>query len=84
MTKHTVALNLLGTIHRLEDRRARRYTYSDIADVANLNRQGVRHLLKAPPKRIDMETLAKLLDFFNAEGLPVTIADLFTVTAHGD
>lgn len=78
-TKHIVQLNLLGALHRLEDRMARRYTYSDIAHIADLNRQGVRHLLKNPPKRIDTETLGKLLDFFAAEGMPVSIDELFTV-----
>lgn len=78
--KHIVQFNLLSTLHRLEERRARRYTYQDIASVAGLNRQNIRHLLKSPPRRIDMDTLAALLDFFAAEGMPVTIDQLFTVT----
>ena len=78
--KHTVQFNLLGTIHRLEELRGRRYSYSDIANGAGLNRQGVRYLLQSPPKRIDLETLSKLLDFFAAEGLPITVGDLFTTT----
>lgn len=78
--KHIVHINLLGTLHRLEDRRARRYTYNDIAVSAGMSRQAVRHLLKSPPKRIDTDTLGKLLDFFAAEGMPVGIDQLFVVT----
>lgn len=75
-----VQINLLSALHRLEERRARRYTYNDIATIADMQRQTVRHLLKSPPKRIDTDTLGKLLDFFASEGMPVTINDLFTVT----
>jgi hypothetical protein len=37
-------------------------------------------LMKGEMLRIEIDTIDKLLDFFAAEGMPVTVADLFTVS----
>ena len=75
-----IALNVMAKVNELEQLRHRRYNYTDIADAANLSRHTVRKWLTGEVKAIDLESLGKLLDFFAAEGMPVTVADLFTVT----
>lgn len=73
--------NLHKPLSRLEQIKNRRYSFSEIADASGLTRQGVRRLLKEPSDRVDVDTLGKLLDFFAAEGMPITVNDLFTTQA---
>ena len=75
-----IAVNVMAKVNELEQLRHRRYTYTDIADAAGLSRHTVRKWLTGEVKAIDLESLAKLLDFFESEGMPVTVAELFTVT----
>jgi DNA-binding Xre family transcriptional regulator len=79
-----ITLNVMAKVNELEQLRHRRYNYTDIADAANLSRHTVRKWLTGEVKAIDLESLGKLLDFFAAEGMPVTVADLFTVTVTPD
>ena len=41
-------------------------------------------ILSDKTRRIDFSTIEALLAFFESEGLPVTISDLFAVTKTGD
>lgn len=75
-----ITLNVMAKVNELEQLQHRRYNYTDIADAAGLSRHTVRKWLTGEVKAIDLESLAKLLDFFAAEGMPVTVADLFAVT----
>lgn len=70
--------NLHKPLARLEQLKNRRYSFAEIAAASGLTRQGVRRLLKEPSDRIDVDTINHLLDFFAAEGMPITINDLFT------
>ncbi|HMN30621.1 MAG TPA: helix-turn-helix transcriptional regulator, partial [Caldilineaceae bacterium] len=58
--------------------RNRRYSYAEVAEKSGLTRQGVRRLLTEQTLTIRVDTLARLLDFFRAEGLDITLGDLFT------
>lgn len=78
MTK--ILFNLHEPISRLEQKKNRRYSYAEIADISGLTRQGARRLLKERSDRVDLSTLARLLTFFAAEGMPITIGDLFAVS----
>ena len=75
-----ITVNVMAKVNELEQLHHRRYTYTDIADATGLSRHTVRKWLTGEVKAIDLESLGKLLDFFAAEGMPVTIAELFTVT----
>jgi hypothetical protein len=72
--------NLHTPLSKLESEKQRRYSYAEIAEIAGLTRQGVRRLLKEPTKQIDVETLNRLIVFFEHEGMPISVSDLFTVT----
>jgi hypothetical protein len=78
MTK--LSFNLHKPLSLLEQKKNCRYSYAAIADGSGLTRQGVRRLLKEKSDRVDLSTLGKLLDFFSAEGMPITVGDLFAVT----
>jgi transcriptional regulator with XRE-family HTH domain len=56
------------------------YSQAELSKKTGLTRQTVVRVFGDQAERIDMTTLAALLDFFAAEGMPVTVADLFTVT----
>ena len=78
-----VTFNLHAPLSNLEQLKNRRYSYAEVADISTLTRQGVRRLLKEPSETVSVVTLAKLLDFFSAEGMPITIGQLFTVQEEG-
>jgi hypothetical protein len=71
--------NLHAPLGKLEEKNGR-YSYARISDKSGISRQGVRRLLVEGTQQIDVGTLSKLLAFFAAEGMPITVGDLFTVT----
>lgn len=70
--------NLHKPLSELESRNGR-YSYAQISDISGISRQGVRRLLIDGTTQIDVATLDKLLTFFDREGMPITVNDLFTV-----
>lgn len=75
-----IEFNLIRPLAQLEIKNGRRYTYTEIARKAKLNRQTVRNLMGEAPDQINVHTLGGLLDFFATEGMLITVSDLFTVT----
>lgn len=75
--------NLHKPLSQLEQKKNRRYSYAEIADACALTRQGVRRLLKEESNTLSVLTLDKLLRFFAAEGMPITVDQLFAVTEEG-
>lgn len=59
--------------------KGKRYTATEIAKASKVNRQTIRNFMNESPDQINVHTIAGLLDFFAAEGMPVTINDLFTI-----
>ncbi len=70
------ALKIFDTVNQLEKQNGRRYTESQIAKATGLHRHTIAAVMKGKPDK----TLSKLLAFFAAEGMPITVGDLFTVT----
>lgn len=77
---HTTKFNLRQLIRRLEVKNERDYEYQQIAQACGLSRFTVASIANSDSIRIELRTIDKLLDFFAAEGMPITISDLFTVT----
>jgi hypothetical protein len=73
-------LNVFRLVKRLEEQKNEPYTNTAIADKTGLSRVTVNSLVAGSTNRIDLATIDKLLDFFAAEGMPITPGDLFTVT----
>lgn len=71
--------NLHTPLSKLEEKNGR-YSYAKISEKSGISRQGVRRLLIEGTRQIDIDTLSKLLAFFESEGMPVSINDLFTIT----
>lgn len=77
---HKTRVSLFDALNRLEGQNERRYTDAEIAKATGLH----RHTISALRRGKAEPTLDKLLDFFAAEGMPVTVQDLFTVTRHDE
>ncbi len=74
------SLKIFNAVNQLEKHSGRRWSESEIATATGLHRHTIAALMKGKPDR----TLSALLDFFAAEGMPITVADLFTVTSTGE
>lgn len=63
-----------------------RFHISDaaFAETVGISRGQAIKILSDKTRRIDFSTIEALLAFFESEGLPVTISDLFAVTKTGD
>lgn len=69
--------DLFDVIKRLERQKQEPVPYTYVADRSGLSRFTIQKIIAGDTTRVDLDTLAKLLDFFAAEGMPITVADLF-------
>ena len=72
--------NVDTLLRKLALQKGRDYDKSYVALRTGLSRTTISAITNNTSSRVDLETLSKLLDFFTAEGLPITIGDLFTTT----
>ena len=70
-----VQLDIFKPLKLLEAQNGKEYTIKEVARKTGLH----RHTITALMSGRDDTTLAKLLDFFHAEGMPITPNDLFVV-----
>ncbi len=77
---HKIKFNLFTLRAQLESKDGRSYPWREIADAAGVHRNTMNNLAGNKSSNIDVDVAAKLLDFFHAQGMPITVADLFTVT----
>ena len=70
------SLKIFDAINKLEKHNERRYTESQIAKATGLHRHTIASVMRGKQDK----TLSKLLAFFAAEGMPIAVGDLFTVT----
>lgn len=75
--------NLFTLRRQLEIARGEECTWATIAAGAGLHPHTVYDLAANRSKRVEMETLAKLLNFFRDEGLNVGPGDLFVTRPEG-
>lgn len=73
---YKVQLNIYDAVNKLEGQNKRRYSDAQIGEMCGLH----RHTIHTMRTGKDEPTLNKLLDFFQSEGMPIKIQDLFTVT----
>ncbi len=78
MTK--IKYNLFALKRQLELKTDRSFTWKEIADAAKAHPNTLQNMAGNKTARIDMGVVAGLIDFFNYNGLPITLSDLFTVT----
>ncbi|TXH52479.1 MAG: hypothetical protein E6Q97_16150 [Desulfurellales bacterium] len=65
----------------LEAKKGKRYSNADIAVRMGVkDRQRIYYQLNTRIEEVKVRTIGQWLDFFAAEGQPISISDLFTVT----
>jgi DNA-binding Xre family transcriptional regulator len=51
-----------------------------VAELSGISRTTITAITNNKSKRIDLETIDNLLTFFEAQGMPITVGDLFVTT----
>lgn len=74
-----VASNFFSLKRRLEMKKNRRYSYKEIGVATGLHPATIAALDNGRDRGVRFQTIAALLQFFNQEGLPTHINDLFVV-----
>jgi hypothetical protein len=76
----TIKYNLFALKNRLESKTSRPYPWTEVSRQSGVNINTIKNLVGNKTGRVDLENLARLIDFFKRQGLPVTLSDIFTVT----
>lgn len=76
---NTVTFNVDRLLRQLSAKNNKDYDKVTVAALSGISRTTITSITNNENKRTDFETLGKLLDFFQGQGMPITIADLFTV-----
>jgi len=74
-----ISFDLFRLKQQLQLATGKEFSFSEIARQADLHRNTVERLAANKVDRIDLVTLAKLLLFFQAHGIDITVGDLFSV-----
>ena len=78
-----ITYNFVKLKAKLELLTGKQYTWAYIAEHAGVSQNTMSSWVNNRTARADLTGLAKLLDFFAAEGMPITIDQLFTVQEEG-
>lgn len=80
-----VKFNLHAPLGKLEQLKNCRYSPGDISIASNarISRQAIHKILNTQMQSVSLDTIGAILDFFSAEGMPITIDQLFTVQEEG-
>lgn len=71
--------NLLPIKHELERLRGKAVSWATIARESGVHANTLSAMLNNNARRIDLETMERLINYFNAQGLSISVADLFEV-----
>lgn len=74
-----IIYNFVKLKAKLELHTGKQYTWAYIAEHAGVSQNTMSSWVNNRTARADLTGLAKLLDFFASEGMPITIDQLFTV-----
>lgn len=75
-----VKFNLKQLLRELSAKNNKDYEYQQVAQAAGLSRFTVASIASDSSVRIEKLTIAKLIEFFKDEGMPITLLDLIVVT----
>lgn len=76
----TINHNLFTLKRQLEIAKRHEYSWMQIAEATKVHPNTLHNIATNKTRRVDLDIVEKLLAFFAAEGMPVTINDLFTTT----
>lgn len=77
MKKHDTKIFILPLIAELQRRTQKRYTDKEYADMIGISRQAFAALVNGTTGGATNKTLNKLLDFFAAQDMPVTVGAFY-------
>ncbi len=75
----TVRFNLLSLKHDLERLKGEAISWAEIGRGSDVHPNTLSAMLNNKARRIDLETMERLIAYFNREGLEIGVADLFAV-----
>mgnify|MGYP003418932679 FL=1 len=75
--------NVEPLLLRLQSENRRRYTYTEVANAIGVKRQSIERLSRNDSFQDLLLLRSGILDFVSAEGMPITIDQLFTVQEEG-
>ena len=81
--KIVVRPNFYNCLNELQRQKQRNYSWAEVGRSMGISRQATLNLFTneaTDDSFIKYGTLASLLSFFAAEGMPITISDLFVVS----
>lgn len=77
---HHIEYNLKQLIRKLSAQNGRDYELQQVGKACGLSRFTISSIANNASVRIELRTLERLMNFFAAEGMVITVADLFNVT----
>jgi transcriptional regulator with XRE-family HTH domain len=77
MKRHDTKIKILPLIAELQRRTGKRFNDKEYADMIGISRQAFAALLNGETGGATNKTINKLLDFFDAQGMPVTVGALY-------
>lgn len=79
---HNVRFDLASQVAKLSEQTKRAWAAPTIANAVGgrLSRQNIYRHLQGRAFGVHPDTLSAYLDFFDAQGMPITVADLYVVT----
>lgn len=80
MSKHKVKFTIFKHIIHLQELTGQRLSDSAYSRLVGVNRLTFASLMRGDVLRIENETIEKLLDFFEAQGMPLEVCDLYETT----
>lgn len=77
MKKYDTKIKILPLIAELQRRTGKRFEDKQYADMIGISRQAFAALLNGKTGGATNKTINKLLDFFDAQGMPITVGALY-------
>lgn len=74
-----IKFNLFALKRRLELRTGKAYTWDTMAKGIGVHRNTMFNLANNKTERLDLSIVAGIIEYFNKEGLPIVISDLFVI-----
>ncbi len=74
-----VTFNVDRLLRQLSAQNNRDYDKAWVAALSGISRTTITAITTGQNTRIDLETIGKLTAFFRSQGMPITVADLFSV-----
>lgn len=75
-----IKYNLFMLKRQLEMHKGKSYSWQEISHTTGVHFNTLHNIENNKTRRLDLDIVAKLLDFFAAEGMPVSVDDLFLVS----